>query len=1398
MKKITLIFCILGLAFGVSTFAQTNRVLVSVNWDDNSFQNKVEVYDPANNLLLSICNPNECYVENGDGDNDRFNATYDLGCLTLDPIALPNYYLKVYDVKGDGWNGNGNFVTVNVAGVDVLTNDGATADATGTVYNFNVNSTTYCSYPDSDGDFVIDAIDIDDDNDGILDAEEGLGIDNYNCTIPSLVFENGLYESGGDGSGTDLGSIYRFANALEGYDILVEIMDIDNTILVDIDDDGQDTPEFLQTRLQFTGNGTPGIEFKFTLVDAGTSNPSATIFRIGGTTWDCDGTAEYQESVRYYNPSAYGVDNPTSLTQDTYVDGAGITSGNVTYAGFATNTTLRSYFQFLSNTFTIRMQLKKTTNITRERLYAMSFTQCDILDYKSPQLVILSGNDTDGDGIYNQLDLDSDNDGIPDNVEAQSTTGYIAPSGIIDYVTGLDTAYPNGIVLVNTDDDDIFDYLDTDSDNDGTPDIEENGMADSIITFMDDDGDGLDNIFETNGTNDISFDVNEDIEVPATDLPDTDGDVALGGDVDYRDGLDVFYSSASIDFDGEDDYMDSDLSLDGMPQATIMAWVKLDPDFGDTSYIINQGDFEVGITANGTIFTSINGRTISVPDTYDFELNKWYHFTVIFDSSLPSDNLKLYVSGEFGISETHPSLLLPIDIWTSEKFTVGKESGDDKKYFKGSIDELRVFDIALTEGQMHQMVHQEITNYFGTVRGVVVPKDIIDFNTNTTIPWSSLKAYYPMTDVLASKTFDLSSNNYFAKLYNITSVQAQTAPMPYMTKADGNWNQMNTWMNGDVWDIAADPITKPWSIIKVSHNMTANNDIHSHALIIDANKSITMTGDNAISNQWYLELNGTLDLQDDSQLVQGPSSDLVTSASGQILRRQEGNSDVHWYNYWSSPVGTTAATSLSDNNGTTNNGNNTSFSIDMLLDGNGNAVEFTSAYDEVGKISDKWLYSFQNGITYWDWVTLAPSSAIQPGFGYTQKGMGNPGPEQQYIFQGKPNNGTILVSANDVDADGLNESEQDVTLTTSLIGNPYPSALDARKFISDNAGIIQGTILLWEQWAGESHWLAEYEGGYGFINNLATERAYQYPGINLADPAGLTQGIKVPSFNIPVGQGFFVEVINDGDIEFNNSQRVFIKESDSDGVDPNNGSSFFRNNATNVDESENADNPFQILRLEFSVSSGASRSFVLGFSEDATDGFDYGYDGGLITNPPADDMGSILDGQQYVIQAFAPITPEKEIDLIMHSSGIYTHSIKATEISNFPANQELFLRDKINDTYFDLRSGLKYDFTSEAGTFTDRFEVVFHDGTTLSNEETVFEDVVVFVKDNNLFVKGLDEQANSLRVTNMLGQTAKAFNEILNSEIENGIYLGELSSGVYLVNLITENGNTIDKKIILE
>ena len=94
--------------------------------------------------------------------------------------------------------------------------------------------------------------------------------------------------------------------------------------------------------------------------------------------------------------------------------------------------------------------------------------------------------DKDLDGIINQYDLDSDNDGIPDVVESYGadTNG----DGIIDNYTDTDNdgfsqnldanstgvaASGVGLGAQDFDDDGIPNYLDTDSDNDGIPDVVE-------------------------------------------------------------------------------------------------------------------------------------------------------------------------------------------------------------------------------------------------------------------------------------------------------------------------------------------------------------------------------------------------------------------------------------------------------------------------------------------------------------------------------------------------------------------------------------------------------------------------------------------------------------------------------------------------------------------------------------------------------------------------------------------------------------------------------------------------------------------------------------------------------------------------------------------------------------
>ena len=194
--------------------------------------------------------------------------------------------------------------------------------------------------------------------------------------------------------------------------------------------------------------------------------------------------------------------------------------------------------------------------------------------------------DTDSDGIPDYLDIDSDDDGIPDNVEAQTTAGYIPPSGIDTNNNGLDDAYDNGgvgLIPVDTDGDGLPDYVDDDSDNDNVPDFIEghdfdlDGIPDVTFIGSDKDNDGLDDGFE--GGTAIDRDVNDEMDDPVNDLPNTDGD----SESDYRDTDDDDDGTPTIDEDanGDGDYSNDDIDSDGIPD-------YLEPNFtGDDIEVFN-------------------------------------------------------------------------------------------------------------------------------------------------------------------------------------------------------------------------------------------------------------------------------------------------------------------------------------------------------------------------------------------------------------------------------------------------------------------------------------------------------------------------------------------------------------------------------------------------------------------------------------------------------------------------------------------------------------------------------------------------------------------------------------------------------------------------------------------
>jgi gliding motility-associated-like protein len=130
-------------------------------------------------------------------------------------------------------------------------------------------------------------------------------------------------------------------------------------------------------------------------------------------------------------------------------------------------------------------------------------------------LTAQNSGDTDGDGVIEQFDGDSDGDGINDVIEAGGSDadgdGYFGSGPITDVDgNGLDDSLePDGLVPPDTDGDGLLNFQDLDSDSDGALDADENDVdgdsagpddtdGDTTPNYLDvdDDGDGLDTSVE--------------------------------------------------------------------------------------------------------------------------------------------------------------------------------------------------------------------------------------------------------------------------------------------------------------------------------------------------------------------------------------------------------------------------------------------------------------------------------------------------------------------------------------------------------------------------------------------------------------------------------------------------------------------------------------------------------------------------------------------------------------------------------------------------------------------------------------------------------------------------------------------------------------------------------------
>ncbi|MBR9915328.1 MAG: T9SS type A sorting domain-containing protein [Algicola sp.] len=869
---------------------------------------------------------------------------------------------------------------------------------------------------------------------------------------------------------------------------------------------------------------------------------------------------------------------------------------------------------------------------------------------------------------------------------------------------------------------------------------------------------------------------------------------AVGSTSSVNDRFEIAFSdvqSLTLDFDGVDDYINRSAFLGNKSEVTMMTWVKLDIDanggdiMGQRNFKLNMDNnnrLRLFVKTNGLVTNSVVSPSIVSPI---FTKNMWYHVAAVYDGS--NGSVQMFINGDL-VWDYHlldGTALNNQSAWNSDHdFEIGRNSYNDNNYFKGSIYETRVYGKALTSDQLQRQVYQEIENNGGKVRGVVIPKDIDG------LLWSDLILYYKMDILDSGQTTDASNSNTNGHLHGMRTYQDYTAPLPYVTKAGGtgNWKDKDNWLHGDVWDI--DGAHTACAIVKISDDLKTDQNHGTIGLIVDSGKSLEINGDSGLFNSWYLKLDGTIDLQGESQLVQSEESTLDIISSGALEKDQQGTRDLYTYNYWSSPVGITSTTS-----------NNTNYSVSAVFKDGTNAsapqaINFvTNTYDGSPTspitIADYWIWKFANQTDddYSSWQHVRSTGILKAGEGFTMKGVANTSGdmslEQNYTVKGKPNNGDISLPLN--------------AGNNYLIGNPYASAIDAHQFILDNAPTIDapgnttGTLYFWEHWGGGSHVLSEYQGGYATYNLAGAVPAVAYATPDADVDQSASVGSKLPGRYIPVGQGFFVVGENTGTVRFKNSQRVFVTEN-------NSASTFIRTSdieSNHRNDASEADLRMKI-RLKFNSVNTYTRKILVTADDNATMGYDWGYDAEIYDNQ-ADDMYWLINEGKYVIQGVNTINTETVLPLGINTDSDGLNKISIDKLENIPNDMAIYIHDNVLGLFHNLKDG-SYEVDLIAGTYLDRFEIVFTNSDTLSIEtsQVTANDIIVYTdysEDIIIISNPENKVITSVEVFSMLGQSVVTLDEIT-TDSKLTINTNALSMGTYIVQIAIEDGS-YSQKIIL-
>ncbi|WP_348798125.1 calcium-binding protein [Flavobacterium adhaerens] len=512
--------------------------------------------------------------------------------------------------------------------------------------------------------------------------------------------------------------------------------------------------------------------------------------------------------------------------------------------------------------------------------------------------------------------------------------------------------------------------------------------------------------------------------------------------------------------------------------------------------------------------------------------------------------------------------------------------------------------------------------------------------------------------------------------------------------------------------------------VAIEENLMLNSDTHFCNCSVSSGKKLSVENEKNLSLEFEFygnstTLNGIITFESGTSLLQNDEN-AVNTGSIVYKRTVSGIKDKD-YVYWSSPV---VGQTLGD------------FSSD--------SEKFYS-----------WYVS--------NWAVASSGTIMKPGKGYiVLVPPETPGPDINLEFTGEPNNGEQKIASQ-----GINKN--------NLIGNPYPSAIDAEQFMIDNQTLIGGTLNFW------THNTAKAAVGAGDVYVYSSG---DYASFNGTGGTTAKSGGAKPDGAIVAGQSFMVKSTGEGDFVFNNALRV---------SDSGSNTTFYKQTKTKVATEVEKNRVW----LNFSNNQGAFKQLLVGYVQGATNSIDNLYDGETLNGNAYVDFYSINNSKNLTIQGRGlPFDTSDIVPLGYKTTieGIFQISID--EVDGVLVNQGVYLEDKMTNTVHNLKEG-SYSFTTTIGTFNDRFVLKYTESNSslgTDDNEIDAKGAIVSVKNHRIKINSFDQSLKTVKVYDLKGSLLFDKNKLDSKEF----IIDQLNAAdqIMIVMVQLENGKWMSKEIV--